>query len=70
MRGWVRKEPLAFAGAFAVAGFLLAQKPRMVSSLLGRLLPAVAMAVFKPGLENFAKQLGGQIAEAASARLG
>ena len=61
VRAWVQREPLLFAGAAALVGFLLAQKPRAAAAVVGRLLPMAAMAALKPMMERIGNQIGGSL---------
>jgi hypothetical protein len=69
VRAWVQKEPLLFAGAAALVGFLLAQKRGAVAGILSRLLPMAAMAGLKPMIERLGHELGGVVADKVHARI-
>ncbi len=62
VRAWVQREPLLFAGAAALVGFLLAQKPRAAAAVMGRLVPAAALAALRPMMERMGDQIGGSLA--------
>lgn len=67
LRAWVRREPWLFVGGAFVVGFLLSRRPRALSALLSKIVPAAAMAAARPFLKDIGAHLGKQFTERAKA---
>jgi hypothetical protein len=67
LRAWVRREPWLFVGGAFIVGVLLSRRPRALSALLSKLVPAVGMAAAKPFLKDIGEQLGRQFMQRGNA---
>jgi hypothetical protein len=67
VRVWVRRKPLWALGGAAVLGLLLSARPRALSSILVRLIPAALLLAYKPLLQQLGRDLGASLGAQARA---